>query len=301
MAETFSSYFPKNLFSLEGRIALVTGGGTGIGLMITRGLAAAGAKVYLTGRRLNILEKVALEWNQLGKGGQIIPLQMDATNKESILAAKKVIEEKDGKLHVLVNNAGQVGPTSPFLENPSAPECKDAETLGLGLFNESLQGWSDLYAINTFSVFFVTTAFLGLLAKGSEDVEGYWSSVINITSISGVIKVAQNHFCYNSAKAAAAHLTKMLATEIALKKIPVRVNAIAPGAYASEMTFDKITTGELADEVGKGVQPVPMQRGGTEEEMAGTALYLASKAGGYTTGQQIVIDGGYVSVNPSVI
>lgn len=79
------------------------------------------------------------------------------------------------------------------MEDPSAPECKDAESLGLGLFNESIQGWSDLYTINTSSIFFVTTAFLGLLAKGSEDVEGYWSSVIVITSVSGVVKVAQNH------------------------------------------------------------------------------------------------------------
>jgi NAD(P)-dependent dehydrogenase (short-subunit alcohol dehydrogenase family) len=73
MADTHSSYYPENLFSLKGRIALVTGGGTGIGLMITRGFAAAGAKVYITGRRLPVLEKAALEWNHLGKGGQIVP------------------------------------------------------------------------------------------------------------------------------------------------------------------------------------------------------------------------------------
>lgn len=95
-----------------------------------------------------------------------------------------------------VPSAGQVGPVSSFMDNPDAPECRDAESLGLGLFNESLEGWGDLYAINTFSVFFVTTAFLGLLAKGSEDVKDYWSSVINITSISGHIKIAQNHASY---------------------------------------------------------------------------------------------------------
>lgn len=79
------------------------------------------------------------------------------------------------------------------MENPDAPERQNTESLGLGLFNESLDGWQDLYAINTFSIFFVTTAFLGLLAKGSEDIQGYWSNVIVITSISGVIKLAQNH------------------------------------------------------------------------------------------------------------
>lgn len=85
---------------------------------------------------------------------------------------------------------------SPFLEDPNAPERKDAETLGQALFdNESFEAWSDLYQINLFSIFFVSTAFLGLLAKGSEDSEGYWSSIVNITSISGVIKLAQNHVC----------------------------------------------------------------------------------------------------------
>lgn len=73
MADTHSSYSPQSLFGLQNRVALVTGGGTGIGLMITRGFAAAGAKVYITGRRLDVLEKSASEWNQLGKGGQVIP------------------------------------------------------------------------------------------------------------------------------------------------------------------------------------------------------------------------------------
>ena len=91
-------------------------------------------------------------------------------------------------------SAGQVGPTSPFFGDPSAPEMKDAETVGTSLFNnETFSGWADLYSINAASIFFVTTAFLGLLAKGSEDVEGHWSTVVNITSISGLIKVAQDH------------------------------------------------------------------------------------------------------------
>lgn len=94
----------------------------------------------------------------------------------------------------MILSAGQVGPTSPFLTDPSAPELKDAETLGTALFNnETFQQWGDVYTINTFSMFFVTTALLGLLDKGSQDVAGWSSSVINITSISAVIKVAQGH------------------------------------------------------------------------------------------------------------
>ncbi|KIM43364.1 hypothetical protein M413DRAFT_444192 [Hebeloma cylindrosporum] len=224
---------------------------------------------------------------------------MDVTDKTSISKAKKFIEEKEGRLHILVNNAGQVGPVSSFLSDASAPERKDAESLGTALFNnESFEAWGSHYQINSAAIFFVTTAFLGLLAKGSQDVDGYWSSVINITSISGIIKVAQDHFCYNSAKAAASHLTRLLSTELALKGIPVRVNATSPGVYSSEMTFDAVTP-EDVNKIGKGIVPVPAQRAGTGQKMGGTAVYLASRAGGYVNGQEIVIDGGYVAVNPS--
>lgn len=300
-----ASYTPHAMFSLAGRVAIVTGGGTGIGWMVTKGLAAAGAKVYITGRRLEVLEKAAKEWNdernQLSGAGELIPLQLDVTDKQSILEAKVKFEKAEGKLHILINNAGQVGPCSPFMNDPSAPERKDAESIGLGLFNnEGFDSWGKLYEINTFSIFFMTTAFLGLLAKGSGDREGWWSSVINITSISGIIKLAQDHFCYNSSKAAASHLTKMLATELLVKGVPVRVNAVAPGVYESEMTFDKIRPEEV-DKIGKGLVSLPTKRAGTGEEMAGTILYLVSKAGGYTHANEIIIDGGYCAVNPSVI
>ncbi|KAL0960937.1 hypothetical protein HGRIS_005942 [Hohenbuehelia grisea] len=296
-----SSLSLKSLYDLTGLIAVVTGGGTGIGLMIAQGLATNGAKVYITGRRLEILQKVADGWDK--ETGGIIPLQMDATNKESILAARDAIAEKEGRLHILVNNAGQVGPTSPWFGDLSAPQHQDAETLGRALFDHaSFEDWGQLYTINTFSIFFVTTAFLGLLEKGTREreQEGFLASVINTTSISGVIKLAQDHFCYNSSKGAASHLTKLLSTEFALKGIPVRVNAIAPGVYASEMTMDTIPA-DSVDKIGKGVKPVPARRAGTAEEMAGTAVYLASLAGCYTNGQEIVIDGGYVAVNPAVV
>ncbi|KAJ7505512.1 hypothetical protein B0H11DRAFT_1708923 [Mycena galericulata] len=287
------------LYDLTGMVALVTGGGSGIGLMIAQGLATNGAKVYITGRRKELLDKIVDAWDQ--QKGIMVAVQMDVTSRESITEVKKLIQEKEGKLHILVNNAGQTGPTSPFLGDLSSPKLKDAETLGQSLFeNETFAQWSDLYTINTFSIFFVTTAFLGLLEKGTSESQtpGFTSSVINITSISGLIKLAQEHFAYNSAKAAASHLTKMLATEFALKGVRVRVNAVAPGVYASEMTHDEITP-EMVNKVGKGVMPVPAGRSGTAQEMAGTVIYLASLAGCYTNGQELVIDGGYVAVNPS--
>ncbi|KAI0662300.1 short-chain dehydrogenase [Cubamyces menziesii] len=290
----------NKIFDLQGRIALVTGGGTGIGWQIAQGLAENGAKVYITGRRKETLEKSAASFAEQHKGnGTIIPLVMDVTNRASIASARDSITATEGKLHILVNNAGQTGPVSSWLEDPNSPQRKDPETLGRSLFEgESFDGWSSLYSINTFSVFFVTMAFLGLLDKGSNDNPEHTSCVINITSVSGIMKLSQNHFAYNSAKAAASHLTKMMATEFALKKVPVRVCAIAPGVWESEMTYGKITD-DLVDKVGKGVVPVPTRRSGKAEEIAGTVIYLASPAGCFTNGQEIAVDGGFLAVNPS--
>ncbi|TBU26023.1 NAD(P)-binding protein [Dichomitus squalens] len=289
------------IFNLQGRVALVTGGGTGIGFQISSGLAANGAKVYITGRRKDTLDHAVKEFGEKHQDatGSITALTVDVTDRTSIAAARDLIASKEGRLHILVNNAGQTGPVSPWFENPNAPQRQNAETIGRSLFEgESFESWSNVYNVNTFSIFFVTTAFLGLLAKGSEDVAGYTSSVINITSVSGIVKLAQNHFAYNSAKAAASHLTKMMATEFAVKNIPVRVCAVAPGVWESEMTVAKITP-DLVDRVGKGLQPVPAKRPGLAGEIAGTVIYLVSPAGCYTNGQEIAVDGGYLMVNPS--
>ncbi|KAF8550814.1 NAD(P)-binding protein, partial [Imleria badia] len=270
--------------------------------MIAQGLAANGARVYITGRRLEVLQNIAKSWNNSKKDtmGSLIALKMDTTNKDDIQQAVQTLKNDEGKLHILVNNAGQSGPQSHELNNPSPTTAKKAEEIGQYLFhNESFEEWSSLFSVNTFSVYFMTVAFLELLDKGSQDKPEFTSNVINITSVSGLIKVAQRHFCYNSSKAAASHLTKMLATEFALKGIPVRVNAIAPGVYESEMTHDVISGQGATDAVGMGVVSIPAKRPGTAAEMAGTAVYLASPAAAYMNGQELVIDGGYLAVNPS--
>ncbi|EKM51630.1 uncharacterized protein PHACADRAFT_261880 [Phanerochaete carnosa HHB-10118-sp] len=298
---TSASFRIENLYDLKGRIALVTGGGTGIGWMITQGLAANGAKVYIAGRRKDVLEKAAASFEKTEGSGEIIPFVMDATSRESISAAQKEFQAREGRLHILVNNAGQTGPVSRFFNDMSAPEHQSPETLGQAMFNhESFEEWGQLYAINSTSIFFVTMAFLGLLAKGSEDRANYTSCVINTSSISGLWKLAQNHFCYNSSKAAAAHLTKMLAAEFALKKIPVRVCGVAPGVYESEMTQDRVTKDEV-DGIAMGVSPVPAKRPGSAQEVAGAVIFLVSPAGNYTNGQEIVVDGGALCVNPSTV
>ncbi|KAH9925389.1 NAD(P)-binding protein [Epithele typhae] len=287
------------IFDLKGRVAVVTGGGTGIGLHIATGLAENGAKVYITGRRKEVLDKAASAFAAEHKGnGSMIPLTMDVTSRESIAAARDQIEAADGKLHLLVNNAGQVGPVSPWFEDPNAPQRASADATGRALFADaSFDDWAQIYSVNTFSIWFVTTAFLGLLTKGSDDVSGYTSSVVNITSVSGHVKLSQNHA---SPICAASHLSKMMATEWAVKGIPVRVNAIAPGVWESEMTYDEVTP-ELVDRIGKGLVPVPTKRAGRPGEMAGTVIYLASPAGCYTNGQEIAVDGGYLAVNPSTV
>jgi len=290
-----------NLFGLKGKIALVTGGGTGIGLMISRGLAANGATVYVASRRKEVVEKVSGSFG----AGEIKPLVLDVTNKESIVAAVKYFEQSHGKLDFLVNNAGQVGPTSDWFTDLSTPEQKE---VGNNLFkDQSFEGWAQHWQANVASIFFVTTAFVELLkkgyvpGKGDGHVEGWSPSVVNITSISGIMKLAQDHFCYNAAKSAANHLTLMLSTELALRRVPIRVNAIAPGVYGSEMTSghtDGHFTAEAANGVGKGITPLPSARGGTDREIAGTVLYLVGRSGFYTNGQIIAVDGGFVATNP---
>ncbi|KAF8317378.1 short-chain dehydrogenase [Clavulina sp. PMI_390] len=293
-----------NLFGLDGKIALVTGGGTGIGLMIAKGLSENGAHVFIGGRRKQVVETAAAQWGK-GVKGSITALELDVTSKESILKAVEVISTAHGKLDILVNNAGQTGPLTPWMKGPlkpGVPQTASADALGKALFaEESFEGWSDVMSINLTSVHFVSSAFLGLLAKGSEADVPWSASIVNITSISGSIKLAQDHFAYNASKAAGDHLTKMLATELALKNVKVRVNAISPGLFPTEMV-DK-EGGEFGEEsstISGSLLPVPHGRSGRPEEVVGPALLLVSKAGRYIHGQVLVVDGGFESVSPSV-
>jgi len=125
------------------------------------------------------------------------------------------------------------------------------------------------------------------------------AAVLNIGSICGVTKLNQDHFCYSSGKAAVHHLTLMMATEFASKGHKIRVNALAPGVFPSEMSGSgQKPIDEEIDEVAKGLNPVPAKRAGRSSDMAAAVLYLASSAGSYVTGQVLVVDGGFVAVNP---
>ncbi|KAJ6178557.1 hypothetical protein N7519_009018 [Penicillium mononematosum] len=285
--ESNRSFKLETLFNLKDRVALVTGGGSGIGLMATQALAVNGAKVYITGRTKEKLDRVA-ELYSKDIPGQIIPIAADVTSKESIKKLVNEISAKESKLHILINNAGISSPTQNT--DPADPKALQEE-----LFNNqsTTQEWEEVMRTNVTQLFFTTTAFLPLLNKGTEDEHAWSSTVVNISSISGLVKSAQHHFAYNASKAAAVHLTKMLAHEIASSQLKIRVNNIAPGVFPSEMTA------EGSDEKQKSTLPkekfegkVPAGRPGKDEDMGSAVLFTVSNQ--YLNGQTIVVDGGYL-------
>ncbi|KAE8379285.1 hypothetical protein BDV26DRAFT_280425 [Aspergillus bertholletiae] len=278
----------ENLFNVKGKVALITGGGSGIGLMATQALAVNGAKVYITGRTSEKLDRVA---ELYGKNiqGQIIPITSDITDKSSVDKLVQEISSREKYLSILINNAG-------ISSSTQTTEKEDPKELRQELFESSAldpKEWDDVYRTNVTQLFMTTTAFLPLLQKGSEQERGWSSTVINISSISGIVKVSQHHFAYNASKAAAIHLTKMLAHEITSSGLRIRVNNIAPGVFPSEMTAgesDEKQKSEIAKEKYEG--KVPAARPGRDEDMANAVLFSTTNQ--YLNGQTIVVDGGYV-------
>ncbi|KAF5364990.1 hypothetical protein D9758_008193 [Tetrapyrgos nigripes] len=280
----------ESALDLNGKIALVTGGGTGIGLMIAEEFCKNGAKVYITGRRLDVLKKAAV-----GKG--LTPLQMDVSDKQSIENAVKAVDEAEGKLDILVNNAGIFGIGFPFAVDKSAPEHAK---LGGSLFAQgSFDQWTEVLKTNTIAPYFVIMGFLSLLERGARSREGETSSVVNITSAMGAMRLSMGYFPYPVSKAGINHLTGILATEFALNKIPVRVNGIAPGAFPSEIIG---TPEEVAKWITKprpgAFNPTPLLRAGKPVEIGTAAVFLSSVAGEFVNGIIMNVDGGYSLVNP---
>ncbi|PBK89403.1 NAD(P)-binding protein [Armillaria gallica] len=229
------------VMSLSGRVALVTGGGTGIGFYIAKTFAANGAKVYITGRRLDVLEKAAA-------------LQMDVTDEE---------------------NAAASDPLQP----------------------ETVQNWADIFSINTIAPFFVVRAFQSLLIKGAHSRPQGTSSVINISSVSAEYNTQGPGTClaYSATKAALDKLTLVLGMSFAERDIPIRVNSLQPGFFASQMVGPEVLE-TIKTKVPGILAPVPARRHGTEAEIGTAATYLA--VSDYTNGALLSIDGGISLVNP---
>ncbi|ESK87619.1 short-chain dehydrogenase [Moniliophthora roreri MCA 2997] len=292
-----------NLGDLTGKVALVTGGGTGIGLMIAKGLAANGAKVYISGRREDVLQKVQEEYPSISW------LKMDVTNKDDIAHATQVLEEQEGKINILVNNAGHGGPFYLLCDSPGinhvtysnnmAP-TKDRWSHSHFFKQYDFDAWSSTFSLNTTASFFVTMAFLDLLKKGAE-ASGSMSSVIMVSSAAGShTKLSWNIPAYASSKAALERLTLGLASDFARNNIPIRVNGISPGPFPSQLTGDSesLNAAMKVAPLPGGINPIPQRRAGTEKEMASIAIYLASPMSSYTNGNNIIVDGGNHLVNP---
>ncbi|KAI0023081.1 hypothetical protein F4780DRAFT_731309 [Xylariomycetidae sp. FL0641] len=293
MAET-NQFDASKLFSVKGFVAVVTGGGSGIGLMATQALSANGAKVYITGRRMEALQKAAdAHQPQNGNGGQIIPIgPCDVTNKDDLERLVQDLSKKEKHIHLLVCNAGISGPKAE-------PKQTEADDLKSELWNkEDTQHWADNFNTNVTSVYFTTVAFLPLLQAGIEPkgpLEPFASSVITISSMSGIMRHAQGHFSYNTAKGATVHLTKLMSAEF--QKAKIRVNSIAPGYFPSEMTAKSSDDRQKSYVPPEKVQEkghVPLMRPGREEEMGMSVLYLAKNQ--YVNGEIIAVDGGVLNV-----
>ena len=251
----------ENLFRLDGKVAVVTGGSSGIGKMITQGLIESGAKVYITARTVKTCNQVAEEMNAL-KQGECIAIPSDLSKVEHIRAFAQSIAELESHLDILINNAGA--------------------TWGAPIEQYPEKGWDKVMNINVKSPFFLTQALLPLL-KGNASLEDP-SRVIMISSAAAVSSESLSAYSYGPSKAAVAQLGKLLAKD--LVKDHILVNTIAPGVFESKMTSHM--------DLETASKEILVGRIGRPEDIAGLVIYLCSKAGEFMLGNYIPIDGGHL-------
>ena len=248
----------NNLFSLQGRTALITGGSRGIGRMIASGFLAQGARVYISARKAAACDKTAQE---LSAFGFCESLPGDVSTVEGAKALAAAFAAREGQLDILVNNAGAAW-GAPFDEFPE-------------------NGWDKVVDTNLKAPFFLTQALMPQLRKAGES---HPAKVINIASIDGISVNPMETYSYAASKAGLIQLTRRMALQ--LVKDNIVVGAIAPGAFASDMNKDARDHAEAVS------HRIPAGRIGTDEDMAGAAIYLASRAGDYVVGSTLVVDGG---------
>ncbi len=248
----------NDLFSLQGRIALVTGGSRGIGRMIAEGFLRQGARVYISARKAEACDATARELSALGS---CISLPADVSTVDGTKALAAALAAREQSLDILVNNAGAAW-GAPFAEFPES-------------------GWDKVVDLNLKAPFFLTQALHPLLvAAGTR----HCAKVINIASVDGQSVNPLETYSYHGSKAGLIHLTRRMALRLIQDNIVV--SAIAPGAFASEMNRS------ARDEAEETAARIPAQRIGAPEDMAGAAIFLASRAGDYVVGGTITVDGG---------
>ena len=253
----------NDLFSIAGKTALVTGGTRGIGMMIARGFLEAGASVYISSRKADAVRSAEAE---LSKIGPCVGIPADLSKESECIRLAKEISDRESKLDILVNNAGA---------NWGAP---------IDQFDEA--AWERVLSVNVKGVFHLTRACLPLLQAAATADEP--ARVINIGSIDGIQVPALETYSYSASKAAVHQLTRHLAKRLGPS---ITVNAIAPGPFESQMM--KATLEKFGDSI---AASAPLKRIGRPDDMAGTAIYLASRAGSYLTGAVIPVDGGIATV-----
>ncbi|PZO88423.1 MAG: 3-oxoacyl-ACP reductase [Sphingomonas sanxanigenens] len=253
------------LFSLEGRVALVTGGSRNIGKWIAEGFIAQGAKVYISSRKAEACFEAAREL-----GPNCIALPQDVSTVAGCRALAEQLGEHESKLDILVNNAGAAW-GEPFDQFPE-------------------KGWDKIMDLNLKSPFFLTQALYEKLKAGA--ASGHPAKVINITSIDGQRLNPWETYSYHASKSGLIYLTKRMAAR--LIEDGIVVTSIAPGAFASDMNK---AARDHGSEVAKAI---PSKRIGAPEDMAAAAVYLASRAGDYVVGDTITVDGGLVNAKLGV-
>jgi NAD(P)-dependent dehydrogenase (short-subunit alcohol dehydrogenase family) len=250
----------KNLFSVDGKVALVTGGSRGIGYMIARGYVENGVKTYISARKADACDAAAKE---LSAFGTCLSVPADVGKLSEVKRLAQEIAGREGKLHILVNNAGA---------NWAEP---------IDVFAES--GWDKVIDVNLKAVFYLTRELLPQLRAAGTAVDP--ARVINIGSIDGLHVPGLDTYAYSSSKAGVHHLTRVLARRLAGENI--NVNAVAPGPFESKMMAETLRT------FGDAIKAAcPRGRIGEPEDMAGVAIFLASRASAYITGTVVPVDGG---------
>ncbi|KDN65921.1 putative short chain dehydrogenase [Colletotrichum sublineola] len=275
------------LFGVNGMVAVITGGGSGIGLMMAKALAVNGAeKVYILGRRKEVLQEAASS-----VGPNVVPLVCDVTDKSSLKEAAAVIEKEAGFINLLVCNAGVGGPQ---VKAPSA-ETTVAEWAEQHLEHD-MSDYTRTFDVNVTSVWYTTMVFVKLLDLGNKKGNlSQTSQVVSTSSIAAFNKNAPGGWAYGQSKAAATLLIKQLSSN--LPRWNIRANCIAPGLFPSEMSAPIAKLYSNDGSVPK--EMVPLQRMGDTQDLAGAMLYLASRAGAYCNGTTITVDGGRLGNFPT--
>lgn len=254
---------PSSLFSLQGRVALVTGGSRGIGRMIAEGFLAHGARVYISARKAEQCQRAAMDM-----GPNCMALPADLSSIAGAKALAQQLQSREPKLDILINNAG-------------AAWGADLED-----FPES--GWDKVFDLNVKTPFFLTQALLpALKSAGTRDRP---AKVINIGSVDGLRVSPWETYSYQSSKAAIHHLTRRMAARLVRDHIVV--TAIAPGAFPSDMNR------AARDKHDTYARSIPAGRVGRPDDIAAAAIYLASRAGDYVVGEILTVDGGVVHACP---